>query len=383
MREVAVAGVGLTKFDRYDGRKGRPFKNFDELGEEAILAALDYAGFEWRDIEAVFGAHAFQGASATNHCLNRIGLTGIPVVNVENGCASSQSAFRLAYQQVACGLYDVILVVGFEKVPTGLIDNPTVPKWQREMGLDVMAALSGCSVQKYMEDYDAVPEDFARVAVMERRNANKNPKAFFYQKGEPTVEEILASPTITSPLTTLMMCPNGDGASAAIVCTPEKLKSRKNMVTVAASVQSSGLYGNPQELQYLRHKNPSVFERGGQMAYEAAGIGPEDLSVVQVHDPYTPVFFNCVEDLKLCERGEGPALMREGYFDINGTTPVGTDGGTLGRSHPVGATGIAEIAELFYQLRGECGPRQVANAKVGLAHNAGPGPTCIVTVLKK
>jgi acetyl-CoA acetyltransferase len=386
MREVAIAGIGLAKFGRYDGKKGRPRRLYPELGSEAITKALKYANMEWKEIEAAYGGTYYGGLAGTHQCVERVGLTGISIVNVYSG-HSSEAALRLAYTRVALGVHDIVLAVGAETLPPGLLDNQAMPAWMRMMGLDVLPAEAACRAVRYMEDYGATVEDFARVSVMERKNASMNPNAFWYQGPEPTVNDVLHSRVIASPLTLLMTCANADGASAVIVCSKDKLKSKKKMVTIESIVQTSATYGTAPSGGSVsvstKVKNLDCVELAAKQTWEASGCGPEDMDIIQVYDPFSPSFLWNVEKCGFCKRGEAPRLAKEGYFDIGGKMPANTDGGIVGRGHPTGATGIAQVAEIFFQLREEAGPRQVAGAKIGFAQGGGAGPQAVLTVLKR
>jgi len=386
MREVAIAGVGLAKFGKYDGKKGRPRRLYPDLGSEAITKALRYANMEWKEIEAAYGGTYYGGLAGSHQCVERVGLTGISIVNVYSG-HSSEAAFRLAYTRVALGVHDIVLAVGAETLPPGLLDNQAMPAWMRMMGLDVLPAEAACSAVRYMEDYGATVEDFARVSVMERKNASVNPNAFWYQGSEPTVNEVLHSRVIASPLTLLMTCANADGASAIIVCSKDKLKSKQKMVTIGSIVQTSATYGTVPSGGSVsvstRIKNPDCVELAAKQTWEASGYGPKDMDVIQVYDPFSPSFLWNVEKCGFCKRGEAPRLVKEGHFAIGGKMPANTDGGILGRGHPTGATGIAQVAEIFFQLREEAGPRQVTGAKIGFAQGGGAGPQAVLTVLKR
>ncbi|HHT46822.1 MAG TPA: thiolase family protein [Firmicutes bacterium] len=384
MREVAIAGIGLTKFGRYDGRKGRPRKLYPELGGEAIAQALSYADMEWKEIEAAFGGTYFGGLGGSHQCIERVGLTGIPIVNVYSG-HSSEAALRLAYTRVALEIYDVVLVVGAETLPSGLLDNQAMPGWMRMMGLDVLPAEAACNAVRYMEDYGATVEDFAQVSVMERKNAVQNPYALFKQ--EVTLEEVLSSPMISSPLNLLMTCANADGAVAVILCSKDKLKSKEKAVTIASVIQASATYGTSfsggSTSVPTERKNPDWVELAASKTWDAIGYGPEDIDVAQIYDPFAPSFLMNLEKCGFCKRGEAFQLLKDGYFGIEGTLPVNTDGGIIGRGHPTAATGLAQVAELFYQLRDEAGERQIAGAKIGFAQGEGAGPQAVVTVLKR
>ena len=386
MREVAIAGIGLAKFGRYDGKKGRPRRLYPDLGSEAITKALKYANMEWKEIEAAFGGTYYGGLAGTHQCVERVGMTGISIVNVYSG-HSSEAALRLAYTRVALGVHDIVLAVGAETLPPGLLDNQAMPAWMRMMGLDVLPAEAACRAVRYMEDYGATAEDFARVSVMERKNAGMNPNAFWYQGSEPTVNEVLHSRVIASPLTLLMTCANADGASAVIVCSKDKLKSKKRMVTIESMVQTSATYGTEPSGGSVsvstKVKNLDCVELASKQTWEASGYGPKDMEIIQVYDPFSPSFLWNVEKCGFCKRGDAPRLVKEGHFAIDGKMPANTDGGILGRGHPTGATGIAQVAEIFFQLREEAGPRQVAGAKIGFAQGAGAGPQAVLTVLKR
>ena len=386
MREVAIAGIGLAKFGRYDGKKGRPRRLYPDLGSEAITNALKYANLEWKEIEAAYGGTYYGGLAGTHQCVERVGMTGISIVNVFSG-HSSEAALRLAYTRVALGVHDIVLAVGAETLPPGLLDNQAMPAWMRMMGLDVLPAEAACHAVRYMEDYGATVEDFARVSVMERKNASMNPNAFWYQGSEPTVNEVLHSRVIASPLTLLMTCANADGASAVIVCSKDKLKSKKKMVTIGSIVQTSATYGTAPSGGSVsvstKVKNPDCVELAAKQTWEASGYGPKDMDVIQVYDPFSPSFLWNVEKCGFCKPGEAPHLVKEGHFAIGGKMPANTDGGIMGRGHPTGATGIAQVAEVFFQLREEAGPRQVTGAKIGFAQGAGAGPQAVLTVLKR
>jgi acetyl-CoA acetyltransferase len=287
--------------------------------------------------------------------------------------------------RVALGTYDTVLAVGAETLPAGLLDNQAMPGWMRKMGLDVLPAEAACDAVRYMEDYGATLDDFARVSVMERKHAVLNPNAMFQQ--EVTREEVLGSRMIASPLSLLMTCANADGAAAVIFCSKDKLKSKNKGVTVASVVQTSATYGTALAGGSLslptKVKNPDCVELAARQVWEASGCGPADMDVIQMYDPFSPAFLRNIEKCGFCKAGEAPRLLKEGRFEIGGKLPANTDGGIMGRGHPTGATGIAQVAEIFYQLREDAGPRQVAGAKIGFAQGGGAGPQAVLTVLKR
>ena len=380
MKEVNVAGIGITKWGFY------PDKESYDFGSEAIFNALDDAGMEWKDIQAVFCGSVYQGTGAGHQAVREVGLTGIPVVNVENACSSGSSALRLAYQAVAAELYDVVLAFGMEKMPRGPIPSTAFRPWELASGFNVQFANYANETVEYMSKSGATVEDFSRVSVKNRKNGALNPNARFQ---EPvTLEDVMNSRMVGTPLRLFHCCPLGDGAAAAILCREENLKSKSRVVTIAASVLTSGVYGDEffaggmaGSIKYP--PSLGITELSAQQAYEISGYGPEDMDVVQAYDTMAPAELWGMEKLGFCKTGEAHRLLREGAFDINGRIPVNTDGGLMARSHPLGATAMGQIYEIVTQLRGEAGPRQVENAKLGLAHSMGAGPNSSVTILKR
>ncbi len=381
LQEVTVAGVGLTRFNSYDGEKGRPFKDFYDLGTEAIRMALEDAGMSWSEVQAAFCGSVYCGTASGHQTLENIGLTGIPIVNVENACSSGTSALRLAYQSVGAEIYDVVLAVGFEKMPRGFIKSTAWPEWQRKLGFNVQPANYALETVRYMEECGATVEDFARVTVKNRKNGALNPLARF--QTPVTMEEVLASRMVAKPLRLLHACPLADGGAAVILCRKDRLKSKSKMVTVAAAVLTSGTFGHDKGGGSIRIHTPSNVEISARQAWEESGYGPEDMDVVQAYDTMSPGELWDLERLGFCGTGEAPRMLREGAFDITGKLPVNTDGGLMSRGHPLGATALAQIIEIYRQIREEAGPRQVPGAKIGLAHAMGAGDNSGIVILKR
>ena len=380
-RDVVIGGVGLTRFDSYDGEKGRSFKDFYDVGSEAILQAMNNADMSWGEIEAAFCGSVYCGTASGHQTIAKIGMTGIPIVNVENACSSGMSAFRLAYQSVAAGIYDVVLAAGFEKMPRGFIKSTSWPEWQRLMGFNVQPANYALHAVRYMLEARATEEDFARVTVKNRKNGTLNPYARF-QKAV-TMEDVMSSRLVAKPFRLLHACPLADGGAAIILCSKKKKKSREKVVTVAASVITSGTYGHAHGGGSVKIKTPGLVKLSMDQAWNESGFGPEDMDVIQAYDTMSAVELWDIEAMGFCGEGEAPHLLREGYFDLSGKLPVNTDGGLMSRGHPLGATAIAQIIEIYHQIRGEAGKRQVPNARVGLAHAMGAGPNSGVVILKR
>ena len=388
MREVAIAGVGLVRFDLYDGEKGRPFREGYDLGSEAVLKAMRDANIQWKDIQAAFCGSVYQDTGSGHQAIDKIGMTGIPIVNVENACSSGASALRLAYQAVASELYDIVLAFGYEKMPRGFIRSTSWPVWQRLLGFNVQPANYAKGAARYIEESGATEKDFALVTKKNRKNGALNPFARFQK--EVTVEEVFASRMIAKPMRLLHCCPLSDGGAAIILCSKDKLKSKSKMVSVAASILASGVYGSQtggSGTMYgggsVKIQKPNLVELSAKQAYEASGCGPEDINVVQAYDTMSCAELWDLEEMGFVKRGYAPHFLREGFFDLNGKLPVNTDGGLMSRGHPLGATALAQIIEIFMQLKGRAGPRQIEKAKVGLAHAMGAGPNSAVTILKR
>jgi acetyl-CoA acyltransferase len=373
MRDVYVAGAGMTLFAKQPGR------SLKDLTSEAVRTALADASLDVGDVQACWFGNAVAGSItgqemvAAQVTLRPLGLGGIPMFNVENACASASSAFHLAWQSVAAGMCDVALAVGAEKMTHpdkarsfaaigGSIDVESVPDADaqpsdRSFLMDLYAE----AAVEYMEATGATVRDFAEVVVKNQRHGALNPLAQY--GGDLTVEEVLASRPIVWPFTLLMCSPISDGAAAAVlVAAPAPGRPQ-----VAASVvRSAGPSAGRSAGTALK-----VSELAAQDGYEMAGLGPRDLDCVEVHEAAASAELTLYEQLGLAAPGDGPALIRSGATRLGGACPVNTSGGLLARGHPIGATGLAQITEAVLQVRGRAGARQVEGARVALAQNAG------------
>jgi acetyl-CoA acetyltransferase len=393
MRDVAIIGAGMTNFGKFLDR------SMKDLAGEAVNGALDSAGVEKAKLEVAVVGNATAGLITGQEMirgqvvLREIGIGGIPIINTENACASSSTAFHVAWMYVASGMYDMALAVGMEKLyhedkrrsfqaigaavdvewmqqmaaqakaakENGDRDNPAPEEGageKRSMFMDFYAAFARAHMQKY----GTTKEQYARVAVKNHYHGSLNPHAQYREVY--SLEDVLTSPPVAEPLTRLMCSPIGDGAAAAVLVSAEKAKQfTSKPVFVRASVLGSGSDRGPGD--------PDITTRVAQKAYEMAGVGPEDLNVVECHDASAPAELVLYEELGLCAPGEGGKLIdsKATYFD--GPIPVNTSGGLISKGHPIGATGVAQIYEIWTQLRGEAGDRQVKNPKVGLTENGG------------
>jgi acetyl-CoA acetyltransferase len=363
MREVSVIGVGMTPFAKYRD------KSLAEIGWPAVKAAIEDAGVAKKDIEAAYCGSALGGMMSGQRVLKQLGITGLPITNIENACSSSSSAFRQAYIAVAAGVYDVVLVLGVEKLTK--FGGGTLPLEKEDFEVThglVMPALYGMRARRYMHDYGLTEEQLAGVAVKAHKHGAKNPEAQF--RNEVTVDEVMDARKIAEPFTLLHCCPSGDGASAVVIASADKARQYTTKpVRVACSEVNSGKYMTG----FRDMTTPEITVRGAKQAYEEAGIGPNDVDVAEVHDAFTIAELLYYEALGFCDKGDAAKLLEDGETSIGGRIPVNPSGGLLSKGHPIGATGTAQIAEVVRQLRGQCGDRQVEGAKVALTHCTGGG----------
>jgi len=399
MREVAVIGAGMVKFGKYLGT------SMKVIARDAVNAALSSAGMDQNKIQAAVVGNAMEGLVTGQECvrgqvvLRDMGVGGIPIINCENACASSATAFHLAWLYIASGMYDVVLALGMEKLyhadkkkSFAAIGSAVDVELMQQMIADMNAQQEALRKEReargekpektagagesrsmfmdfyaagaraHMQRYGTTKEQFARIAVKNHRNGSLNPHAQYQEVY--TLEDILNSPTVAEPLTRLMCSPIGDGAAATILCASSVANQYTTKpVKVLASILSSGTDHTAEE--------EGVVTRVAKQAYEKAGVGPADLSVIELHDASAPAELTTYEELGLCAPGEGGKLIDEGTTEITGRIPVNPSGGLLAKGHPVGATGVAQICEIFWQLRNEADKRQVKNPKIGLTENGG------------
>jgi len=375
MREVCILGVGLHKFGRW------PEKSVGDLVRDAILAALDDAGVEFKDIQAGFSGRVRDVTGTGQRVFGEVGQTGILIDNVEKACASASTAVRIATWIVGAGLYDIVLCTGVEKMERGLLNVGAATGGEQSygnlMGMGIMPSVYAMRAMRHMKEYGSTREMFAQVSVKSHKYGAMNPYAQY--QTPLSLEEVLNARMIADPVTLYQCSPTTDGASAAVVCAKEVAhRFRGKPITITGWASGTPEY-NP--VGVGGDVAEGFIARLAQEAYERASVGPEDIDVCQVHDAFSPGEIFAVEELGFCPLGEGGRYVWEGKADIGGEHPVNTDGGLESRGHPMGATGIAQLAEIVWQLRGEAGPRQVpGDPKVGLTHNVGIGG-CNVFIL--
>ena len=379
MGKAYVLGVGMTRFGQ------RPETPMEEMGIEALREALDDAGIEPRQIEAVYCGHRHQGGYPGQRVMAAFGFSGVPVINLENACASGACAVRESFFAVQAGRYDVCLALGVEKMVGKVVWPLAPPPEDLESSLGItFPALYALRARCYMESYGLSPEQLAKIAVTNRKNAYYNEKSSL---GELiSVEDVLNSRMVASPLHLYDCNPNTDGAAAAIVVS-EKMAKRVGgrPVEIVASSLTSGKF----ESGFIDMTFEEMTWRAAKEAYQMAGIGPENIDFAEVHDCFTIAEVLRVEGLGLCKRGEMVRWIEEGVNEISGSMPINPSGGLLGKGHPLGATGVAQIREIVLQLRGEAGVRQIEDARIGLAHTRGgsvsgtEGAACSVIIIRK
>jgi acetyl-CoA acyltransferase len=398
MREVAIIGVNMIKFGRY------PDRDVAQLAAQSGLAALKDAGVEMKEIEALYSGNLYQTSGSGQRILQQMGQTGIPVVNVANACATGSTAFREAYFAIASGAYDIVMAVGSEQMgKQGLLGSRGDPATSLEgrVGSYMMPAVFGMAGMEHMRSYGTQQEHFALASVKNHLHSTQNPLAQ-YQKESP-LDEVLNGRVIAYPNTLLMCCPTGDGAAAAILCSMDKARQYTTQpIKVAASVLTS----DPFTDRDLTLPDINTLTRNAaKIAYEQAGVGPQDLSQVELHDCFATAELLHYENLGLCGDGEAGKHVASGApwitnkiptkyeedvapfqdktYQPKSTAVVNASGGLLSKGHPLGATGVANIAEIVFHLRGQAGGRQVEGSKVGLAHVIGLCSACTIHILQK
>jgi acetyl-CoA acyltransferase len=381
LRETYVLGVSMTRFGKFVD------KSLQELAYEPTWKAIDESKIDPREIGIAFVGNAYAGLITGQESvrgqvvLREAGISKIPIINVENACASGSTAFYLAQKAVASGQVELALAVGVEKLfcnDTGkslkALSTSSDLDIEGRMGI-LFAGIYAMRVRGHMERYGITREQLARVAVKNHDHGALNPHAQY--RNRVTVEEVLQSRMIADPITLLMTCPLGDGAAALLIGTKQMVdRMGKRPLRVASSVLGS--FG------FTRRDEPSIAARVSRKAYEEAGVTPKQIQVAEVHDAVAPVELFLYEELGFCGPGESGRMIDEGATRLGGSLPVNTSGGLTAKGHPAGATGLAQVAEIVWQMRGEAGERQIKPApSIGLVENGGgnvAGETAVVAV---
>jgi acetyl-CoA C-acetyltransferase len=379
MNDVAIIGIGLHPFGRFPGKPAV------QMGAEAIQLALADAGVDWKDIQ--FGVGGSYEVGNPDAVTRLVGLTGIPFINVLNACATAATAIQSCADSIRFGKYDMAIAVGMDKHPRGAFtDDPAkiaLPQWYAENGQFVTTKFFGMKANRYIHDHGISQETLAKVAAKNFRNGSLNPNAF--RRKPISEEDILDSPVLNYPLTQYMFCAPDEGAAAVIMCRAgiaHKYTSKPVYVrAVEIRTRRFGTYEvHAMSAPIEEDVSPTVY--ASRAAFETAGIGPEDVDVIQVQDTDAGAEVIHMAENGFCADGEQEKLIADGETEIGGSMPVNTDGGLIANGEPIGASGLRQVHELVRQLRGEAGDRQVGNSpSVGFAQVYGAPGTASATIL--
>ncbi len=386
-RDVLVAGVGMIPFTK-PGSGG----SYDSMGSGAIGLALKDCGLAFSDVEQAYAGYVYADSCAGQRVVYRAGMTGVPIVNVNNNCATGSSALFLARQAIEGGLAECVLAVGFEQMNPGPLpvafpdraspftDFDAVIAQQVDVALPGALRTFGGAGRQHMEMYGTTLEDFAQVRAKASRHASANPLSIF--RREMSMQEVLDAPMLwPGVMTRPMACPPTSGAAAAILVSADfaKRKGLSTKVRIAAQAMTTD---RPDTLSgdLIALVGAGMAKLAADVVYEASGVGPDEIKVVELHDCFAHNEVIAYEALGLCEEGEASRFIRDGDNTYGGRVVTNPSGGLLSKGHPLGATGLAQCYELTHQLRGTAGARQVDGVRHGLQHNLGLGGACVVTL---
>lgn len=386
--QVLVAGVGMIPFLKPG--KSDPYQL---MGARAVTLALEDAGLRYDQIQQAYAGYVYGDSTCGQNTLYQVGMTGIPVINVNNNCSTGSTALYLARQAVESGAVECALAVGFEQmVPGALVNQFTDRPSPLEDFIKVAQSLKpapdapmaphvfGTAGAEYLEKTGANPALFAKVAVKARKHAEHNDKAIFRE--QVTVEQVLASPVIFGPMTRLQCCPPTCGAAAAIIVSSAFAKRHglKSDVAILAQAMTTDYPSTFNDRSMIKTVGYDMAKAAAHQVYEQAGIAPEEVRVCELHDCFTANEVLSYEALGLAPEGGAEQFVADGDNTYGGRVVTNPSGGLLAKGHPLGATGLAQCTELVQQLRGQCGPRQVEGAQIALQHNLGLGGACVVTL---
>jgi acetyl-CoA acyltransferase len=379
--KVYVIGVGMTDFKRCE-------TGIKELAQTAAKAALSDANIEYNKVEQAYCGYINGMSTLGQQSLYGIGMSGIPVFNVHNNCSTGSTALYLAYNAIRSGMSDCILALGFEKMQKGALETQLpgleeiAKDTEKEKKAPIAARMFGDAGRDHMQKYGTKAETFAKIAVKNHVHSVNNPRSQYQEAC--TLEEVLESRMIHDPLTLLQACPTSDGAAAAVVVSEAWLKRHPH----PGAVEIAGMALTTDRMEDFS-RGPigmvgmGMCERAAQAVYEQSGIGPQDVQVIELHDCFSTAELIAYEGLGLCAEGEGEKLIEDGATTYGGKWVVNPSGGLLSKGHPIGATGLAQCAELVWQLRGQASRRQVEGVRAALQHNLGLGGACVVGMYRR
>ncbi|WP_295528460.1 thiolase family protein [Novosphingobium sp. Chol11] len=381
MSDVCIVGIGIHPFGRTEGRSGR------DQGVFAVRQALADAGIEWADVQIGYGGSAAAGAA--DIMVNELGLTGVPIVNVSNGCATGGSALGSAYSAIASGEYDIGMAVGFDKHPRGAFNaDPAsygLPEWYGETGLMITTQFFATKIQRYMALHGISPITLGRVAEKAFENGTNCEHA--WRRSPVDLETIMAAPMINDPLNKYMFCSPAEGAVALILASEKKARELgKTPIRLKTSTMRTRPPGSFEvfapSINVERGLSPT--QLASKAAFERAGVGPEDIDVAQLQDTESGAEIMHMAENGFCKDGEQEAWLAEGRTRVNGQFPINTDGGCLACGEPIGASGLRQVYENVVQLLGRGGARQVpGNPKTAYTHVYGAPGVSAVTIMER
>ena len=389
--EVFVSGVGMIPFVK-PGTSG----TYQEMGEQALRLALEDSGATYDQVQQVYAGYVYGDSTCGQAAVYRLGMSGIPVINVNNNCSTGSTALFLARQAIEGGVAECVLALGFEQMNPGALgavfeDRPnpldkfieSANEIEGKSKVPVALRLFGGAGLEHQKKYGTRDETFARVSQKARLHAKHNPRAIF--RDEVSIEEVLSSPPMHGVLTRLQCCPPTCGAAAALL-TSEKFAKKHGLrsdVKITGQSMTTDFPSSFEGKTMMQIVGSDMSQAAANDLYEKTGIGPEDVDVVELHDCFTTNEIITYEALQLTEEGGSEQFVSDGDNTYGGKVVVNPSGGLLSKGHPLGATGLGQCAELVWQLRGEAGPRQVEGARVGLQHNLGLGGACVVSLYQK
>jgi sterol carrier protein 2 len=392
-RKVYVVGVGMTKFEKPGSREW----DYPDMAREAGTKALEDAGIPFAEVQQACVGYCYGDSTCGERAVYTLGMTGIPIYNVNNNCATGSTALFMAKLFVEGGLAECVLALGFEKMEKGSLGikftDRTNPMDRHAKLMIEMRGFAkappapqffGNAGREHMERYGTKPLHFAKIGWKNHKHSVNNPYSQF--QDEYTLEQIQSAPMVYEPLTKLQCCPTSDGAGAAILASEDFVRKHGlagKAIEIAGMAMTTDFPSSFEEKSSIKLVGSDMTRKAAQRVYEQSGVGPEQLDVVELHDCFSCNELISYEALGLCPEGKAGDFVDSGAQTYGGEVVVNPSGGLISKGHPLGATGLAQCAELNWQLRGEAGKRQVPDAKLGLQHNLGLGGAAVVTLYRK
>ena len=392
-RKVYVVGVGMTKFEK----PGSKNWDYPDMAKEAGEKALADAGIAYDLVEQACVGYCYGDSTCGQRAVYTLGLTGIPIYNVNNNCSTGSTALYMAKQFIEGGIADCVLALGFEKMEKGSLgvkfNDRTNPMDQQFMLMNELRGVGAAPIapqffgnagREHMEKYGTTPEHFAKIGYKNHKHSVNNPYSQF--QDEYSLEQIKAAPMVWEPLTKLQCCPTSDGAGAAILASEEFVKKhglQKNAVEILGMAMTTDFTTTFSEKSSMKLVGYDMTKEAARRVYEQAGVGPENVDVVELHDCFSANELITYEALGLCPEGKAGEFIDSDANTYGGKVVVNPSGGLISKGHPLGATGLAQCAEMNWQVRGQADKRQVKDAKIALQHNLGLGGAAVVTMYRK